>query len=71
MIKTLADYKFYIGETEKNRLNTITCDKMRSCAQFQVNKMRFPDQSTKDVILGMKKLSDNDYKIVKQQISDH
>lgn len=41
-----------------------TCDKMRSGLQYQINKMRLEDKSTKDAIIGKIELDLNNYEVV-------
>jgi len=56
VLKVLCDKGFLI---DNKRLEVFTCDKMRSSIQFQINKMRFPDQSTKDIIISTKPIEDS------------
>jgi len=44
---------------------------MRSALQYQVNKMKKADKSTKDAILGKNIINLNSYEVVYQKISDH
>jgi len=52
-------------------LEEFTCDKMRSALQYQVNKMKKADKSTKDAILGKSPINLETYEVVYQKISDH
>lgn len=60
-----------MSEAMFDRLQEHTCDKMRSCLQFQINKMKKPDQSTKDAIFGNVQVDLKEYQVVWQKISDH
>jgi len=71
VIKLLTSKGFTVSDSMFKRLEDFTCDKMRSAMQFQINKMRVKDQSTKDIILGQKEIDLGNYQIVWQKISDH
>jgi len=71
VIQLLTSKGFTISEPMFKRLEDYTCDKMRSAMQFQINKMRMKDQSTKDIIFGKKEIELENYQIVWQKISDH
>lgn len=51
-------HKFMIDAEEIINFKEYTCVKMRSAAQFQINKIGLMDQSTKDVIIGCSKVSE-------------
>jgi len=51
-------HKFIINDGELDCYREFTCEKMRSAAQFQINKIGKLDQSTKDIIVGCSKVSD-------------
>jgi len=63
------EYKFTVGAEELNLYKTFSCVKMRSAAQFQINKISHMDQSTKDVIIGCSPVTD--YLNIKTDVSDH
>jgi hypothetical protein len=51
----LKEVGFVIEDDLQDKLDKeATCDKMRSSLQFQINKMRKVDKSTKDAIIGKK-----------------
>jgi len=58
ILKLLIDKSFTVQEEERKRLMICTCDKMRSAVQYQINKMRYPDKSTKDAFFGLDKRID-------------
>jgi hypothetical protein len=52
LLNKFKELGFVINEDMYKKLEEFTCDKMRSALQYQVNKMKKADKSTKDAILG-------------------
>lgn len=52
LLKKYIEIGFSVNESMIKILEDNTCDKMRSSLQYQVNKMKKADKSTKDAILG-------------------
>lgn len=72
IIKFLKEKGFTISDDLQLKLDSeFTCDKMRSGLQYQINKMRKKDVSTKDAIIGKNELDLSTYEVVYQNISDH
>lgn len=66
LLRAFIEAKFKVNEEMWKKLEENTCDKMRSALQYQVNKMKKADRSTKDAILGSEKanISLESYEVV-------
>lgn len=58
LVNLLRKFNFKITDEELNCFKTYTCVKMRSAAQYQINKIGKMDKSTKDVIVGCGRVSE-------------
>lgn len=53
VVKLLREKGLTIDEEMLNKFQEVaTCEKMKSCLQFQINEMRKVEKSTKDAIIG-------------------